>query len=81
MDKRAIGKRIKKLRGGISQAELADMLGTKQVRISHIETGRVKPTLELLIAMSKLFKSSIDYILTGKRVPTSRNNTTEKEKS
>ena len=57
--------RIKQLRleKNILQSELADILKVRQNTISHWETGRNEPDKQALLAMSKYFDVSIDYIL------------------
>ena len=32
---------------GLTQLQLADKLGTREIEISRIETGRIRPTAEL----------------------------------
>lgn len=67
--------RIKQLRleKNILQSELADILKVRQNTISHWETGRNEPDKQALLAMSKYFDVSIDYILGNsdlKKAPT-----------
>lgn len=57
--------RTKELRGDISQKKFADRLGYSQNYICQIENSQVKPSLEILFAMSRYSRVSIDYILTG----------------
>ena len=64
-DKKSIGKRFKELRGDKTQDKFAELLGFGQTYLSHVELGRVKPSLELLFAISKLCNVTIDYLVTG----------------
>jgi len=66
MDERvAIAKRIKDLRGNLSQKKFGERMGFSQGQIGHIETGRTEPSLKFLLQLSKLYNISIDYILKG----------------
>lgn len=57
--------RIKQLRleKDILQSELASVLKVRQNTVSNWETGRNEPDQQALLAMSKYFDVSIDYIL------------------
>lgn len=57
--------RIKELRleAGILQADLANQLKVRQNTVSTWETGRSEPDQDALREMSKIFNTSIDYIL------------------
>ena len=57
--------RIKQLRleKDILQSELANVLKVRQNTVSNWETGRNEPDQQALLAMSKYFDVSIDYIL------------------
>ena len=50
VDRRALARMVRQLRErlGLSQAELAARVGTKQPGIARVESGRVVPRLELL---------------------------------
>ena len=65
MKSNEIAARAKKLRGDISQKEFANRLGFSQNYICQIENSQVKPSLDILFAMSRYSRVSIDYILTG----------------
>jgi repressor LexA len=58
-----VGEKIKILRQqkGISQARLAKDLNVAQQTISHYETGRVEPSLEMLKTLADYFGVSLDY--------------------
>ena len=57
--------RIKELRieKGILQSDLAKLLKMGQATVSNWETGRHEPDQNALLEMSKIFGTSIDYIL------------------
>jgi len=58
------GIRLKELRNelGIGQVALSQALGVSKSIISDWEHGKSDPTLSKLIAISKYFKVSIDYL-------------------
>lgn len=57
--------RLKQLRqkNKLTQSELADILGLKPTAISNYESQRNEPSFEKLIALSKYFDVSCDYLL------------------
>ena len=67
MDKQEFGLRIAKLRTqrGLSQQQLAQMLGVKRSVVSYYESGDRLPSFDVLIMLSKVFSVSTDYLLTG----------------
>ena len=62
-----LGARIAALRrkAGWSQAELAQKLGISPSAVGMYEQGRREPAAQLLVALSKEFQVSTDYLLTG----------------
>ena len=52
-------------KAGLSQADLACRLGVSPSAVGMYEQGRREPPNDLLIAMSKIFHVSTDYLLTG----------------
>jgi transcriptional regulator with XRE-family HTH domain len=50
---------------GWSQAELASSLHISPSTIGMYEQGRREPPIDILVAMSKEFDVSIDYLITG----------------
>ena len=50
---------------GWSQAELASRLHISPSTIGMYEQGRREPPIDILVAMSKEFDVSIDYLITG----------------
>ena len=64
-DLREIGLRIRGLRGGMRQEELASQLGVSQGQLSKVESGKVAPTLEILLGVATKFGKSLDWIVRG----------------
>ena len=62
-----LGVRIAALRRGAgwSQAELAEKLGISPSAVGMYEQGRREPSAQLLVALSREFQVSTDYLLTG----------------
>lgn len=59
------GDRLKKLRieKGLSQQELANMIGASKSLISCYESGKRNPSLENIISFIEIFGVSSDYLL------------------
>lgn len=53
-DRVLLGKRIKELRGGrgVSQEELAEVMGANPKYVSSVERGRENPTLDFLMKLA-----------------------------
>lgn len=63
---RMIGLReVRKMRG-LNQLKVAMDLSISREALSHYETGKRSPDVEMLIRFSKYFDVSIDYLITGK---------------
>lgn len=62
-----LGARIAALRrdAGMSQAELAKKLQVSPSAVGMYEQGRREPSAETLVALSRVFQVSTDYLLTG----------------
>ena len=60
-----IGKRIKDMRikMGLSQQELGDLLGVTKVSICGYENGTRTPSLETFNILAKVFNTTTDYLL------------------
>lgn len=52
-------------RSGMTQSDLAEKLNVSRQAVSRWEMGTAKPDFENLIAISKLFGVSTDYLLKG----------------
>lgn len=62
----AIGRRIRELRGfDMTQAEFASRVGVAQSYLSSIERGEKEPGAAVLLAISREFGKSVDWLLTG----------------
>lgn len=55
--------RLRGLRGTESQTAFAARFGLKQAIYSHYETGRKKPSLEVLVEMAQTLGATTDYLL------------------
>ena len=51
-----------RLKKGITQVELAKHVGISQQTISHYETGRAKPSLDVAVKLAKAFGVSVEEI-------------------
>ncbi len=62
-----IGERIKHLReeSRITQAELAKEIGVSPGNVGDRERGRAKPGFDALLALSRFFQISVDWLMTG----------------
>lgn len=62
-----IGGRIKYLRikEGMTQAQLSEIIGLSKGNISSLEKNRYEPSAKSLIKLSELFKVTTDWILLG----------------
>ncbi len=50
----------------LNQLKVAYDLSISREALSHYENGKRCPDLEMLVAFSKYFNVSIDYLITGK---------------
>jgi len=68
IDLRAIGRRIRELRGfDMTQAQFAHRIGVTQSYLSALEHGEKEPGSAVLLAISKAFGKSVDWLLTGQK--------------
>lgn len=58
-------KNLKKLRlkKGLSQQQLADIIGVSQQSINKYENHTVEPGIELLMTFADFFRTSVDYLI------------------
>jgi transcriptional regulator with XRE-family HTH domain len=64
----AIGRRIRELRGfDMTQAEFARRIDVAQGYLSALERGEKEPGAAVLLAISRTFGKSVDWLLTGKK--------------
>lgn len=54
----------RRLKAGLTQAELAKKIGTKQSAISRIEQGSYNPSLALLVKLSKALGAKLEISIT-----------------
>ena len=64
MTHKHVGNRIKEMRGnlGMTQAQLAEIVGVARVSIVSIETGRFIPTIETALRISRALDVPMDQI-------------------
>ena len=69
MDYYAIGQQIRKARKahGLSQEQLAEMVGISTTHMSHIETGNTKLSLPVLVDIASALEVRTDDLLERKR--------------
>lgn len=64
----AIGRRIRELRGfDMRQAEFARRIHVSQSYLSALERGEKEPGAAVLLAISRAFGKSVDWLLTEKK--------------
>lgn len=75
VDKKNIGRNVQLLRNTacLSQADLSEMLGVSPIHLSHIETGTVGMSIEIMLAMCKFLSVTPNDILNGEYTETSDN--------
>ncbi|CCZ20168.1 predicted transcriptional regulators [Candidatus Apopatosoma intestinale] len=61
-----VGLREIRKKKGLSQQKVAMDLNISREALSYYENGKRNPDVSMLIAMSKYFNVSIDYLITGK---------------
>ena len=59
-----IGQRMKELREGscLSQAEIAKICDSSQASVAKAESGKVAPSIKLVLKMADYFDVSMDYL-------------------
>jgi DNA-binding transcriptional regulator YiaG len=67
IDLSAVGIRIRKMRGQITQEEFAGSLGISQAQLSKYELGQSAVPLGILIKLAKKYGGTADWILTGEK--------------
>lgn len=68
IDWKAVGRRIRLLRGiDMTQKEFAERVGVTQSYLSLVEHGQGEIGAAVLLAISREFGKSIDWLLTGDR--------------
>ena len=66
IDYQQLGKRIRSARmeAGLSQALLAEFVDISPQYISHIETGRKKVSLDIIVRIATVLNLSLDQLIT-----------------
>jgi putative transcriptional regulator len=54
--------RVLRTRRGLSQGDLAEVMGVSRQTINSIETGRYLPSLPLAIALARFFETSVEEV-------------------
>lgn len=69
-ENKIVGKRIQHLRKeqGLTQAELSELIDISAPYMHQIETGKKKPSVNVLLSISEVLDVSLDYILLGFRL-------------
>jgi transcriptional regulator with XRE-family HTH domain len=65
IDYKALGAKIKQVRGAVTQADFAKQFGLTRADVSKIERGEVRPTAELLYNICLKHHLSIEWMLSG----------------
>ena len=73
LDYKELGLRIKQIRqeSGLTQERLAELVGCNTSHISNIENSHTKVSLNVLLAISNVLDTSIDYLLANQYTNTS----------
>ena len=51
---------------GLTQEELAEIVGVSQSMINHIEKGRKKPSLDIAVALADEFGVTVDSLISSR---------------
>lgn len=52
-----------RLKRGLTQQEIADVLGVTRVAYSNWENGKREPKIDMTISLSKILNTSLDYLI------------------
>ena len=63
-----LGKKIRQFRkkSGMTQKDLADMLGIASAHLGRLELGHYKPSIEIVKKLADIFQVTTDYLLDDK---------------
>ena len=69
--KKVLAERLKEMRerSGLSQADLAGVVGSSNYQISRYEAGVIAPSAETLFALAEALRCSTDFLLGRAEVP------------
>jgi transcriptional regulator with XRE-family HTH domain len=67
MSEETVGERFRHLRlsNGLNQVDFSKSIGISQGSLSEIEKGKTNPSIDTVIATSKAFGISTDWLLKG----------------
>ena len=66
LDRGAIGRRVREIRGfDLTQTEFGRLVGLTQAQVSRLEKGESLPGVEILLKLKSHSDKSVDWILTG----------------
>ncbi len=67
MDSKKLGKKIKlaRVEQDLTQAQLASKIGARQKSISEYETGKIAPSIEILLKIAKALGKPPERLLEG----------------
>jgi DNA-binding XRE family transcriptional regulator len=66
IDWKAVGRRIREIRGfDMTQQDFASRIGVSQSYLSTVEHGQCEIGVEVLLAISREFGRSLEWLLTG----------------
>jgi transcriptional regulator with XRE-family HTH domain len=69
IDKKAVGSRIREVRGKRTQTAFAEMMDATQSYISDLERGKCFPSIVVLARLKEVSGRSFDWLLTGSDEP------------
>lgn len=55
--------KVLRIRKGISQQQLADVIGVSQQSINKYENHMIEPDISTLMALADFFNTSVDYLI------------------
>jgi len=58
-----INLKISRIKKGLSQSDLAELVGVQTYSISRYETGYQYPSIETLLKLSEVLNVSVDHLL------------------
>ena len=81
-DRKAAGKRIREKRRqlGITMKEAADQLGRVPTYYADIERGNCGMSVETMIAISRLYHMSLDFLILGKETENEQGDEDDRER-
>ena len=65
----SFGKRIRFIRGNLTQVEFADLMGAHRNTVSGWETGTLTPGCETLVNFMEILNVNLNWLFSGKDEP------------